>query len=119
MQDRYTGDLGDFSKLGILRALQAAGLSIGVNWYLTPDESHNGDGRHVKYLRQEEFKACDKVLWQELKILWTVITGKSAAWRMRTYYQHVFIQSDLTFQGRLKLKESLSARNGTKKRSLF
>ena len=67
MQDRYTGDLGDFSKLGILRALQAAGLSIGVNWYLTPDESHNGDGRHVKYLRQEEFKACDKVLWQELK----------------------------------------------------
>ena len=55
MQDRYTGDLGDFSKLGILRALQPAGLSIGVNWYLTPDENHNGDGRHVKYLSQEEY----------------------------------------------------------------
>ena len=54
MQDRYTGDLGDFSKLGILRALEMAGLSIGVNWYLTPDENHNGDGRHVKYLNQEE-----------------------------------------------------------------
>ena len=67
MQDRYTGDLGDFSKLGILRALQDAGMSIGVNWYLTPDETHNGDGRHVKYLSQDEFKACDAELWLELK----------------------------------------------------
>ena len=30
MQNRYTGDIGDFSKLGLLRALQAAGLSIGL-----------------------------------------------------------------------------------------
>ena len=67
MQDRYTGDLGDFSKLGILRALQKAGMSIGVNWYLTPDENHSGDGRHVKYLNQEKFKACDEELWLELK----------------------------------------------------
>lgn len=67
MQDRYTGDLGDFSKLGILRTLQTAGLTIGVNWYLTPDENHNGDGRHVKYLNQEEFKACDEALWLELR----------------------------------------------------
>ena len=67
MQDRYTGDLGDFSKLGILRVLQAAGMSIGVNWYLTPDENHNSDGRHVNYLNQEEFRACDETLWLELK----------------------------------------------------
>ena len=39
--------LGDFSKLGLLRSLRPAGLSIGLNWYLTPDETHNGDGRHV------------------------------------------------------------------------
>mgnify|MGYP001727955533 CR=1 FL=1 len=38
-----------------------------VNRYLTPDENHNGDGRHVKYLKQKEYKACDEVLWQELK----------------------------------------------------
>ena len=60
MQDRYTGDLGDFSKLGILRVLQKAGLSIGLNWYLTPDETHNSDGKYVKYLCQEAFKACDE-----------------------------------------------------------
>lgn len=67
MQDRYTGDIGDFSKLGILRALQASGLSIGLNWYLTPDETHNGDGRHIRYLEQDEFRTCDERLWLELR----------------------------------------------------
>ena len=67
MQNRYSGDIGDFSKLGILRALQAAGLSIGLNWYLTPDETHNSDGRHVKYLEKEAFRSCDEGLWAELK----------------------------------------------------
>ncbi len=47
MQNRYTGDIGDFSKLGLLRVLHAARLSIGLNWYLTPDETHNNDGGHV------------------------------------------------------------------------
>lgn len=66
MQDRYTGDIGDFSKLGLLRTLQAAGLTIGLNWYLTPDETHNGDGRHVNYLYQDKFRKCDEELWLEL-----------------------------------------------------
>lgn len=55
MQNRYTGDIGDFSKLGLLRTLHSAGLSIGLNWYLTPDETHNSDGRHVGYLRRDGF----------------------------------------------------------------
>ena len=66
MQNRYTGDIGDFSKLGLLRALQDAGLSIGLNWYLTPDETHNDDGRHTDYLHQEQYRACDEKLWIEL-----------------------------------------------------
>lgn len=67
MQNRYTGDIGDFSKLGILRALQSAGLSIGLNWYLTPDETHNSDGLHVGYLNQKNFRTCDEELWLGLK----------------------------------------------------
>lgn len=31
MQDRYAGDIGDFGKLGMLRALASAGFSIGNN----------------------------------------------------------------------------------------
>ena len=69
MQNRYTGDIGDFSKLGLLRALQSAGLSIGLNWYLTPDETHNSDGRHVDYLHQEKYRACDPDLWLGLKAI--------------------------------------------------
>ncbi len=67
MQNRYTGDIGDFGKLGLLRVLQSSGLTIGVNWYLAPDETHNGDGRHVKYLEQEDFRECDELLWFHLR----------------------------------------------------
>ena len=66
MQNRYTGDIGDFGKLGLLRQLSRTGLSIGVNWYLTPDETHNGDGRHIGYLKNDAFRACDEQLWSVL-----------------------------------------------------
>lgn len=41
MQDRYTGDIGDYGKRGLLHCLAVAGPRVGVNWYRTPDESHN------------------------------------------------------------------------------
>ena len=66
MQNRYTGDIGDFGKLGLLRQLSRTGLSIGVNWYLTSDETHNGDGRHISYLKNGTFRACDEQLWSAL-----------------------------------------------------
>ena len=66
MQNRYTGDIGDFGKLGLLRQLSRTGLSIGVNWYLTPDETHNGDGRHIGYLKNDTFRICDVQLWSAL-----------------------------------------------------
>ena len=66
MQDRYTGDIGDFGKLGLLRQLASTGLSIGINWYRTPDETHNSDGLHIGYLQKEQFRACDPDLWSAL-----------------------------------------------------
>ncbi len=54
MKDQYVGDIGDYTKLGLLRAVQEMGLSIGVNWYLTPNDNKT-DGRHTKYLDS----ACD------------------------------------------------------------
>lgn len=66
MQNRYTGDIGDFGKLGLLRQISRMGLSIGVNWYLTPDETHNGDGRHIGYLKNNTFRTCDEQLWSAL-----------------------------------------------------
>ena len=79
MQNRYMGDLGDFGKFGLLRAICAASeagnqiaWSLGVVWYLVPDESDNGDGRFVQYLdlsarNQELFRACDPQLYDALR----------------------------------------------------
>lgn len=49
MQDRYAGDIGDFVKFALLRAL-VPGKRLGIAWYLYPDEGHNSDGKHVAYL---------------------------------------------------------------------
>ena len=56
MQDRYTGDVGDFGKYGLLRCLRgpdAAPLRLGVVWYRTDsdivDADPVNDGKHVAY----------------------------------------------------------------------
>jgi hypothetical protein len=52
VQDRYAGDVGDFGKFALLRALSAR-RSLAVLWYRCSGESErNNDGRHVGYLEQ-------------------------------------------------------------------
>src|SRR5215472_11846020 len=66
MQNRYVGDIGDYLKLGILRAL-SPGHRLGVAWWLRPDESHNRDGRHTGYLqRPERWRRFDPELFDVL-----------------------------------------------------
>lgn len=84
MQDRYVGDLGDFGKYGLLRALCAPRygeplLSLGVVWYLVADESHTNDGSRIGYLRlppkrAAPFRDCDGVLYDRLQ--WLVTSGR-------------------------------------------
>jgi len=79
MQNRYTGDVGDFGKYGLLRALCAADtslrLKLGVVWYLIPCETHNEDGKHINYLRNvtkaatARLKNCDPMLYDGLRKL--------------------------------------------------
>ena len=67
MQDRYAGDVGDFSKFSLLRTIFSdADDKIGVVWYKYPDESRNGDGRHTGYLTANTYETCDKELVQKL-----------------------------------------------------
>lgn len=66
MQNRYVGGIGDYLKLGILRAL-SPGYRLGVAWWLYPDESHNRDGRHIGYLqRPERWRHYDRMLFDAL-----------------------------------------------------
>jgi hypothetical protein len=78
VQDRYAGDVGDFQKLGLLRALtQPDGsptLRLGVCWYRTADEIHNADGKHIGYLqaatpKDRRLRECDPDLSDRLKTM--------------------------------------------------
>ena len=53
MQNRYVGDIGDFAKYSLLNAL-SEDRKLGIAWYLFPDESHNDDGKHTRYLDHPE-----------------------------------------------------------------
>ena len=78
MQDRYVGDIGDFGKYGLLRALTCPGPSLaprlGVAWYLYPDESANDDGKFTGYLSKghrhaSSLQGCDSTLYEALRCL--------------------------------------------------
>ena len=71
MQDQYVGDIGDFGKYGLLRALSGDTLRMGVVWYLFPDESGRGDGKYIDYLnnptaKDKKLRECDPELYNEL-----------------------------------------------------
>ena len=47
-------------------------LTVGVVWYLVPDETHTGDGKHIHYLdpsahNQERYRDCDPTLYDTLR----------------------------------------------------
>lgn len=60
-------------KFGLLRAIcgGVSPLTLGVNWYLTGDESHNADGKHISYLQpgathHASLRSCDPDLMSRL-----------------------------------------------------
>jgi hypothetical protein len=74
MKDQYSGDVGDFGKFGLLRALTGAAdgasdLRLGVVWYLTPDDV-GADGRHTGYLdesKEREYRSSDPFVYDFLR----------------------------------------------------
>ena len=90
MQNRYTFDIGDFGKFGLLRALctgnsRQPNLSLGVSWYLTPDEQHNADGKHLGYLLGDKstYRHCDPGLFDEIRRLLLDEAGRPLPERRR------------------------------------
>ena len=84
MQDGYVGDIGDFSKYGLLRYLCGITgpptnnpLRLGVVWYLNrPTKSDikktKTDGSKIQYLNDdnighERYRHCDKDLYDTLR----------------------------------------------------
>lgn len=68
MKNQYVGDVGDYSKYSLLRFFSEAGVKVGINWYLTEDDSSN-DGKHISYLEKEDMRRYDSVVFDALKKL--------------------------------------------------
>ena len=70
MKDQYFGDINDYRKYGILRALQSKGLgTLLVAWMLTPDDSSR-DGEFRSYLEDPAtWKCYDPELFAGLRSL--------------------------------------------------
>ncbi len=75
MQNQYVGDIGDFGKYGLLRAISGDPLRLGVVWYLFPDEPPKepgkGDGKFIDYLchptaKERNLIECDPFLHDKL-----------------------------------------------------
>ncbi len=112
MQNRYVSDFGDFGKYGLLRALCRSNdsgspeLSLGVVWYLVPDESHNADGKFIRYLEPSQkndrrFRQCDPELYTALADIIRKKDRNVSSIRKCSILPHstVFYEEPLTFDG--------------------
>lgn len=113
MQNRYTGDIGDFGKYGLLRflfmpELRGLDLWLGVNWYLVPNESHNNDGRHIAYLQYTEprkinnYKDCDASLYSQLQ----AIVSENRRSVNRVEERHILPQGTVFYGKKLTFENS-------------
>lgn len=66
MKNKYCGDIGDYGKYGMLRYFAQRGIKIGINWYLTADDSSN-DGKFISYLDKETESRYDPAVFDALK----------------------------------------------------
>jgi hypothetical protein len=70
MKHQYFGDINDYRKYGLLRAiLQASGLPMLVAWMLTPDDGST-DGQFISYLQKpHKWSRFDPFLYNRLRVL--------------------------------------------------
>ncbi len=70
MKDQYFGDINDYRKYGLLRAvIGAAGFRVLVAWMLTPDDEST-DGKFISYLEHpDRWSRHDPELFRCMKSL--------------------------------------------------
>ena len=104
MQDRFVGDIGDFGKYGLLRALTGIHpeaeprLSLGVVWYHNEQETGSpGDGQRTSYLcKPDEYEDCDPALF---RLLYRIVDDDRRS--LDTIEQSGVLNQDTVFSRRL------------------
>ena len=73
MRDQFVGDIGDFAKYGLLRALvrHGAAARLGVVWYANDDDPGSTHGNQTSYLEEDAgvYRHCDPPLHSTLRSL--------------------------------------------------
>ena len=67
MKVQYFGDVNDFRKFALLRALSKGGLKIGVVWMMTPNDDRSDGGNRAYLTQAERWRAHDPQLFDALK----------------------------------------------------
>lgn len=102
MKNQYFGDVNDYRKYGLLRALSSlTGLRVGVCWLLTADDDRN-DGKFRRYLEDPPaWSRYDRQLYERLRTLLSPGVTRSVeharTWDLipgATYYD-ALLQDDL------------------------
>jgi hypothetical protein len=101
MKDQYFGDINDYRKYGLLRAIQdATGLRSGVCWLRTGADDRR-DGEFRSYLQQpSKWRRYDPELYDHLRALLREDTERATlqaeAWDLvpGAIYQHEMIVDD-------------------------
>lgn len=66
MKHQYFGDVNDYRKYGLLRAIRSHGIPVASHWMLTPDDGTT-DGKFIAYLEQpDKFRHYDPDLFDWL-----------------------------------------------------
>jgi len=111
VQNRYSGDVGDFGKFGLLRhLLNDKDYSLGINWYLFPNEGHNEDGRYINYLTNINFRQCDNELHKKLQRIVSTTRSvnaleKSNLFNCKTTYFSKLVDFYLNHPGQTKTQK--------------
>ena len=105
MQDRYTGDAGDFGKYGLLRRLRGLDdptLRLGVIWYRTGksivESDSTNDGKYTTYLLGENerlYRPCDPPLYDRLRQI--ALPGPRSDRRVQAVEQSGLLGPDARF----------------------
>src|SRR5919198_1806791 len=63
MRHEYVGDIGDFGKFALLKALAGSDLTLGIVWYLNTAPEATNDGSFTRY---DHLRSCDPELHDKL-----------------------------------------------------
>jgi len=67
MRDQYAGDINDFIKYSLLRALAREDRKLGIGWYYNPGHDGKNNGTHTEYLSNKNWSQLDLCTWKALQ----------------------------------------------------